>query len=67
MIDETVTEMDRDKACELANEVDNMIWQEEYGLPLGQSPGVVAVRSDLANYGAFGMADINYTAIGFTK
>jgi peptide/nickel transport system substrate-binding protein len=67
MIDETVTEMDPDKACELANEVDNMIWQEEYGLPLGQSPGVVAVRSDLANYGAFGMADINYTAIGFTK
>jgi peptide/nickel transport system substrate-binding protein len=49
----------------LANQADQMIWQEGHSLPLFQSPGDVAVRSDLANYGASGLADVDYTAIGF--
>jgi peptide/nickel transport system substrate-binding protein len=44
-----------------------MIWQEGFSLPLFQSPGDIAVRSDLANYGAPGLADLDYTAIGFIR
>lgn len=67
MIEQAVTESNPLKACDLANKIDSVVWYEEHSLPLAQSPGVMAVRSSVANYGAFGMADIDYTAIGFTK
>ncbi|WP_414687698.1 ABC transporter family substrate-binding protein [Mycobacterium sp.] len=66
-IDQTLSELDQDKARALANQVDTMIWQEGFSLPLFQSPGDIAVRSNLANYGAPGLADVVYTAIGFTR
>ena len=66
-IDQTLSELDQDKARALANEVDTMIWQEGFSLPLFQSSGDIAVRSDLANYGAPGLADLDYTAIGFIR
>lgn len=66
-IDQTLSELDENKARDLANQVDKMIWQEGFNLPLFQSPGDIAVRSDLANYGAPGLADIDYTAIGFMR
>ncbi|GLP74250.1 hypothetical protein TUM20983_13600 [Mycobacterium antarcticum] len=66
-IEETLEELDPDKARTLANEVDELIWAEGFSLPLTQSPGNVAVRSNLANFGAAGLGDVDYTAIGFTK
>lgn len=66
-IEQAMTTADESTARDLANTVDQMVWQEAHSLPLGQSPGVVAVRKKLANYGAFGMADRDYTAIGFTQ
>ncbi|MFP1150671.1 ABC transporter family substrate-binding protein [Mycobacterium sherrisii] len=66
-IAETLSELDQDKARALANQVDSMIWREGFNLPLFQSPGNHAVRSDLANFGAPGLADIDYTAIGFMR
>ncbi len=66
-IDETLSELDEGKARALANEVDRMIWQEGFNLPLFQSSGDIAVRSDLANFGAFGLADVVYSEIGFTR
>lgn len=66
-IAETLSELDQDKARALANQVDAMIWQEGFNLPLFQSPGNRAVRHDLANYGAPGLADIDYTTIGFMR
>jgi peptide/nickel transport system substrate-binding protein len=66
-IGETLSELNPDAARALANQVDKMIWQEAFALPLYQSPGNIAVRSDLANYGAFGIADVDYAAIGFTQ
>ena len=67
-IEQTLAELDPDKARALANEVDKMIWADEvFSLPLMQSPGNVAVRSTLANFGAFGLADVDYTKIGFMK
>ena len=47
--------------------MDKLIWAEGFSLPLFQSPGNVAVRSNLANFGAAGLADVDYTAIGFMK
>ena len=66
-IEQTLEELDPAKARALANELDKMIWAEGFSLPLTQSPGNVAVRSNLANFGAAGLADVNYTAIGFMK
>ncbi|MBV9597180.1 MAG: ABC transporter family substrate-binding protein [Chloroflexi bacterium] len=66
-IDQTLSELNDVKARAMANQVDQMIWDEGFSLPLFQSSGDIAVRSDLANYGAFGLADVVYSAIGFTR
>ncbi|HUO37668.1 MAG TPA: ABC transporter family substrate-binding protein, partial [Mycobacterium sp.] len=66
-IEQTLSALDVGTAEALANEVDVMIWQEGFSLPLTQTPGNVAVRSDLANFGAVGLADYDYSAIGFMK
>jgi peptide/nickel transport system substrate-binding protein len=66
-IEQTLEELDPDKARVLANEVDKLIWAEGFSLPLIQSAGNVAVRNNLANFGAFGLADADYTKIGFMK
>ena len=66
-IEQTLTELNADAARRLANEADQMIWDEGFSLPLTQSPGNVAVRSTLANFGAAGLGDYNYSAIGFMK
>ena len=66
-IEQTLQELDPAKARDLANEVDKLIWAEGFSLPLTQSPGNVAVRSTLANFGAFGLADADYSKIGFMK
>ncbi|HEU4619063.1 MAG TPA: ABC transporter family substrate-binding protein [Gammaproteobacteria bacterium] len=51
-----IAEFDRGKAEALANEADAMIWQEVHSLTLYQRPDLIAVKKDLANYGAFGIA-----------
>lgn len=66
-IEQTLSALDPGVARRLANEVDLMVWEEGFSLPLTQSPGNVAVRADLANFGAAGLADLNYTLIGFMK
>ena len=58
-INQTLSELDPAKARALANEVDTMLWQEGFSLPLYQSPGNRAVRSSLANYGSPGLADVD--------
>jgi peptide/nickel transport system substrate-binding protein len=66
-IERTLEELDPAKARALANALDKLIWAEGFSLPLTQSPGDVAVRSTLANFGAAGLGDLNYTAIGFMR
>lgn len=66
-IERTLGELEPGKARALANDVDRLIWAEGFSLPLIQSPGPVAVRSKLANFGARGLADLDYTAIGFMR
>lgn len=66
-IEQTLDELEPVKAQALANQLDRMLWAETFSLPLAQSPGNVAVRSTLANFGAAGLGDLNYMTIGFTK
>ena len=54
-----------DTALNTANEIDEMLWQEAHSVPLLRIPGNTAVRRDLANFGAFGAADVDFTAIGY--
>ncbi len=66
-VEETFDELDPEKARALANELDKLIWAEGFSLPLFQSAGNLAVRSNLANYGPAGIGDLDYTKIGFMK
>lgn len=66
-IEQTLDELDPTKAQALANQLDRKLWAETFSLPLAQSPGNVAVRNTLANFGPAGLGDLNYTTIGFTK
>ena len=66
-VEETFDELDPEKARALANEVDKLIFAEGFSLPLFQSAGNVAVRSNLANFGPAGIGDLDYTKIGFMK
>jgi peptide/nickel transport system substrate-binding protein len=66
-VEQTFDELDPAKARELANELDKLIFAVGFSLPLFQSPGNVAVRSKLANFGPAGIGDIDYSAIGFMK
>ncbi|GGN88816.1 ABC transporter family substrate-binding protein [Nocardia rhizosphaerihabitans] len=67
LIEQTISELDPAKAIELANQVDRKVFEEGHSIPLLQSPGNVAVRDTLANYGAAGLASLDYTKIGFVK
>jgi peptide/nickel transport system substrate-binding protein len=66
-VEEVLDELDPTKARALANEVDKMLWDEVFSLALFQSPGNVAVRNALANFGPSGVGDLNYSSIGFMK
>jgi glutathione transport system substrate-binding protein len=65
--EQTFDELDPTKARELANELDKMIFDIGFSLPLFQSAGNLAVRSSLANFGPAGIGDLDYTKIGFMK
>ncbi|WP_028476013.1 ABC transporter family substrate-binding protein [Nocardia sp. CNY236] len=67
LIDRTLSELDPQKAIELANRVDRAVFEEGHSLPLTQSEGNFGVRASLANYGSAGLASYDYTTIGFVK
>ncbi|WP_316573139.1 ABC transporter family substrate-binding protein [Nocardia canadensis] len=67
LIEQTISELDPVKAKELANQVDRKVFEEGHSLPLFQSAGNVGVRDNLANFGAAGLASLDYTKIGFVK
>jgi peptide/nickel transport system substrate-binding protein len=66
-VEEVLDELDPTKARALANEVDKLLWDEVFSLALFQSPGNVAVRNALANFGPSGVGDLDYSSIGFMK
>ncbi|WP_255952373.1 ABC transporter family substrate-binding protein [Streptomyces odontomachi] len=67
LFDQALTELDGGKARDLIKKADARIWAEAGSIPLYQRPQLVAVRTDLANVGAFGFEDPRYEDIGFRK
>lgn len=65
-LDEANGELDDAKRVALTNDADKLIWEAGHHLPLYQVPGARAVRGTLVNFGAFGVADPDYTKIGFS-
>ncbi len=61
------TTLDPVARARLGNQIDTLLWQEGVDVPLFQSPGVAVVSKKVANFGAFGFGDVNYTRIGFIK
>ncbi len=60
-------EPNHEERLKLGNEVDKIIWENTMVLPLYRRLEMTAVPSNLANYGAFGMASVQAENIGFTK
>lgn len=60
--------LDRAQAIELANRIDAGIWEIVHSLALYQRPELIASKTGLANFGAFGFADPPvYQDIGWAK
>jgi peptide/nickel transport system substrate-binding protein len=67
LFDQANVELDPARKIELANRIDAEIWRTGHSLVVYQRPDVVAIRDNVANFGAFGFADAVYTDIGFTR
>lgn len=63
--DRALAELDDEARTELLAEADRLIWAEAHSLPLYAVPGVWAVREDLANWGARGLAEWDYVSAGY--
>jgi peptide/nickel transport system substrate-binding protein len=67
LMDQALQELDPAAARRITNEADRLVWQQAAVLPLYQRPQLVAVRSNLANFGARGFYDLSYEDIGYTR
>lgn len=59
-------ELDDAARTEDLQRIDQALWEQIPYVPLYQATGAVAVRGTLANFGAKGFTDADYTEIGFT-
>jgi peptide/nickel transport system substrate-binding protein len=72
-VDELVKQIDVEtdvaKRTDLANQADKIIWENMHTLPLYQRPDLVAVKSKIANYGAFGLSNttFHWENVGYEK
>jgi peptide/nickel transport system substrate-binding protein len=66
-LDQAGRELDPAKAHTLIQTADRLIWQQVTVLPLYQRPQLIAVRANLANFGARGFQDLSYEDIGYTS
>ncbi|MBO0839248.1 MAG: ABC transporter family substrate-binding protein [Sciscionella sp.] len=67
LLDQANSELDDQKRADLANQIDAEVYKTGHLLNIAQYPGACAVRKTVANFGAWGFADIDYTKIGFTQ
>jgi peptide/nickel transport system substrate-binding protein len=61
------SETDKAKRVDLANQTAKVIWENVHTLPLYQRPELIAVKSNLANYGAFGLTNVLWENVGYQK
>ncbi|HEY2703576.1 MAG TPA: ABC transporter family substrate-binding protein, partial [Candidatus Dormibacteraeota bacterium] len=67
LFDQATSEFDTTRALALGNQIDTLIWQEVHSLTFYQRPEIIASKSTLANFGAFGFASAPLEDIGFVK
>jgi peptide/nickel transport system substrate-binding protein len=67
LFEQATSELDPNKAIDLANQIDKLVWDEVHSLTSYQRPDIVAAKSTLANYGALGFANVIYEDVGFKK
>jgi glutathione transport system substrate-binding protein len=67
LFDRATSVFDPARAIVLGNQIDTMIWQEVHSITLYQRPEIVACKSTLANFGAFGFASAFFEDIGYRK
>jgi len=67
LIAKVSTEMDQTKRDDYVLQAEKQIWTDVQIIPLYQRPDQWAVKSTLANYGAFGLGSPHWENIGFTK
>jgi peptide/nickel transport system substrate-binding protein len=67
LLDQANSELDPAKQRDVANQLDKAIWEAGHSLLLYQRPDAIATQGNVANFGAFGFADPDYTLIGFTR
>lgn len=60
-------EMDHKKRVEMTNEVDKLIWENVFNIPIYQRMEMTAVPKNIANMGAFGLASARVENIGYMK
>ena len=53
--------------CALANQVDSQLWENAFNIPLYDWPAASVTVKELANFGSFGLATIDWTMVGFKK
>ncbi|MDI5963835.1 ABC transporter family substrate-binding protein [Streptomyces sp. SL13] len=67
LLDQAQATTDPAKAVALYNQVDVQLWKLGHSIELYQRPQIEAVRKGLANYGASGLADTDWTKVGWQK
>lgn len=67
LIKKTRAEINPTQRCSLANQVDNELWENAFNIPLYDWPAASVTVKNLANFGSFGFASIDWTKIGFMK
>lgn len=67
LFDQAIATLDEDRARSLMRKADARIWAAAGSIPLYQRPQVLAVRTDLANTGAFGFQTPVHEDMGFLK
>ncbi|MGH8999726.1 MAG: ABC transporter family substrate-binding protein [Acidimicrobiia bacterium] len=67
LYEEATREFDREAQMDMANQIDTLIWENVHSLTFYQRPEIVAVRENLANFGASGFASVPIEDVGYVK
>ena len=66
MIAELTTTVDEAERARIANEIDVILWEYVHTIPLYQRPELIAARSDLANFGVWGLIrPVGWANVGY--
>ena len=65
LLSDAAVELDDTKRADLMNQADKELWDVGHSLPLYRRPSIVAVHDKLANFGNWGLANVDYTKIGW--